>query len=107
VDAAPQEEKMRRGKEKVYHEPSLSLVYREPYDARAMRRVRGIGGVFFKSENPEALRVWYAKHLGVVSDGDHGTMFRWDQPDNPSKETFTAWCIFLRRESISGRAMRA
>jgi catechol 2,3-dioxygenase-like lactoylglutathione lyase family enzyme len=72
----------------------LSQVHRQAYDARAMRRVRGIGGIFFKSENPEALRAWYAKHLGIVSEGEHGTMFRWDQPDSPSKENFTAWCIF-------------
>jgi len=57
-------------------------------------RVRGIGGVFFKSENPEALRAWYAKHLGIVSQGDQGTMFQWDQPDASAKDNATAWCIF-------------
>jgi len=57
-------------------------------------RVRGIGGVFFKSENPEALRAWYAKHLGIVSQGDQGTMFPWDQPDAPVKENFTVWSVF-------------
>ena len=59
-----------------------------------MARVRGVGGVFFKSENPEALRAWYAKHLGIVSEGGSGTMFRWQQPDSPSKEDCTAWSIF-------------
>ena len=59
-----------------------------------MARVRGIGGIFFKSENPEALRTWYAKHLGIVSEGDAGTMFLWNQPDSPSKDNCTAWCIF-------------
>src|SRR5947208_1590209 len=46
----------------------------KPYDARAMARVRGDGGIFFKSKNPEALRAWYAKHLGIVSEGDQGTL---------------------------------
>jgi len=59
-----------------------------------MGRVRAVGGVFFKSKNPEALRDWYAKHLGIVSDGESGTMFGWNQPDSPSKENFTVWCIF-------------
>ena len=59
-----------------------------------MARVRGIGGVFFKSENPEALRAWYAKHLGIVSNGDAGSMFPWNQPDSPSNDNVTAWCIF-------------
>jgi catechol 2,3-dioxygenase-like lactoylglutathione lyase family enzyme len=59
-----------------------------------MARVRGIGGVFFKSANPVALREWYAKHLGIVSDGDSGTMFHWNQPDSPCAENLTTWCIF-------------
>src|SRR5207302_1972968 len=66
----------------------------KPYDARAMARVRGDGGIFFKSKNPEALRAWYAKHLGIVSEGDQGTGFRWHQADSPAKDNFTAWCIF-------------
>lgn len=59
-----------------------------------MAPVRGVGGIFFKSKNPEALRAWYAKHLGIVSEGDQGTGFRWHQPDSPAKDNFTAWCIF-------------
>ncbi len=30
-----------------------------------MTRVRGIGGIFFKSQNPEALNPWYEEHLGI------------------------------------------
>lgn len=59
-----------------------------------MGRVRGIGGIFFKSQNPEALREWYAKHLGIVSDGPNGTSFPWSQPDSPVEENLTAWSIF-------------
>ena len=59
-----------------------------------MARVRGVGGVFFKSANPEALRAWYAKHLGIVSQGEYGTMFPWHQPDSPAEDNCTAWCIF-------------
>src|SRR6266853_1622516 len=47
-----------------------------------MARVRGIGGIFFKSENPEALRAWYARHLGIVSEGDSGTTFLSPDPPN-------------------------
>ena len=28
--------------------------------------VTGIGGVFFRAKNPDALRQWYRDHLGVV-----------------------------------------
>ena len=30
-----------------------------------MRRVIGIGGIFFKAQDPAALRAWYKEHLGV------------------------------------------
>ena len=33
--------------------------------------VNGIGGFVFRSEDPDKLRVWYAKHLGVGT-GEHG-----------------------------------
>jgi predicted enzyme related to lactoylglutathione lyase len=31
-----------------------------------MERVTGIGGLFFRSQNPEQLARWYAEHLGVT-----------------------------------------
>ena len=35
-----------------------------------MERVTGIGGVFFRARDPEALSAWYAAHLGVpLSEG--------------------------------------
>lgn len=33
-----------------------------------MERVLGIGGVFFKSRDPQALAAWYREHLGVPLD---------------------------------------
>ena len=30
-----------------------------------MKRVTGIGGIFFKARDPVALRAWYGKHLGI------------------------------------------
>jgi catechol 2,3-dioxygenase-like lactoylglutathione lyase family enzyme len=74
---------------------------------RRMKRVRGIGGIFFKSENPEALRAWYARHLGIVSEGDAGTMFPWNQPDSPAKDNCTAWCIFPATTTYFGKSKAA
>ena len=31
-----------------------------------MERVTGIGGVFFRATDPEALKEWYDRHLGVT-----------------------------------------
>lgn len=30
-----------------------------------MKRVTGIGGIFFKSKNPAELAAWHEKHLGI------------------------------------------
>ena len=40
-----------------------------------MKRVTGIGGVFFKSTDLETLRGWYREHLGIESDGERGASF--------------------------------
>lgn len=57
------------------------------------KRVTGIGGVFFKSRDPEALRGWYQKHLHIES-GEYGALFKWRQHDQPEKEGATAWNPF-------------
>ena len=33
-----------------------------------MGRVTGIGGLFFRARDPEALTAWYAEHLGIGGD---------------------------------------
>jgi predicted enzyme related to lactoylglutathione lyase len=57
-----------------------------------MERVTGIGGVFFKSDNPTKLYDWYEKHLGIKADPQFGKMFEWQQ--NDGKPGGTAWAIF-------------
>jgi predicted enzyme related to lactoylglutathione lyase len=58
-----------------------------------MKRVTGIGGIFFKSENPQNTRDWYRKHLGI-ENGKYGGTFEWRHARNPDKKGFTAWSIF-------------
>lgn len=58
-----------------------------------MKRVTGIGGVFFKTPNPESSRNWYNKHLGIESS-PYGAVFEWRHKDNPNKEGNTAWNPF-------------
>lgn len=59
----------------------------------AKGRVLGIGGIFFKSENPGPMRQWYAKNLGL-SDQGQGAMLHWREKDNPQQEQMTVWAIF-------------
>ena len=42
-----------------------------------MERVTGIGGIFFKAEDPQALTDWYVEHLGLPVDDDGFVVLRW------------------------------
>ena len=59
-----------------------------------MKRVTGIGGVFFKSKDPAALGAWYKKHLGIDVQSWGGAAFDWNTPDNPDGHGTTAWSLF-------------
>ena len=59
-----------------------------------MRRVTGIGGVFFKSRDPERLRAWYRDHLGVPIESWGGAIFPWNEPELPGREPCTIWSPF-------------
>lgn len=58
-----------------------------------MKRVTGIGGIFFKCKDPKSIRAWYAEHLGLNTD-KHGTSFEWRQADESVQKGFTAWSPF-------------
>ena len=53
-----------------------------------MKRVTGIGGMFFKSKNPDAQKEWYKKHLGIPTD-QYGWTFWWR--DENGKKCSTQW----------------
>lgn len=58
-----------------------------------MKRVTGIGGIFFHARDPVALRDWYRKHLGIDVQDWGGTAFRWtDDTGKPAGGT-TVWSI--------------
>lgn len=58
-----------------------------------MKRITGIGGIFFKCKNPELIREWYNKHLGINTDA-YGTSFEWRNSDKPEEKGYTAWSPF-------------
>lgn len=59
-----------------------------------MKRVTGIGGVFFKARDPKALAAWYQAHLGVPVEPWGGASFKWASPDNPTGTGTTVWNAF-------------
>ena len=56
-----------------------------------IKRVTGIGGFFFKSENPDATKEWYKNHLGIPTDA-YGWTFWWKDKDG--KDCSTQWSPF-------------
>jgi predicted enzyme related to lactoylglutathione lyase len=62
-----------------------------------MKRVTGIGGIFFKSDDPDKLISWYNEHLGLAPQGDGSTsvIFPWKRADDGGP-AMTVWSLFPR-----------
>lgn len=58
-----------------------------------MVKVTGLGGIFFKCENPEMIQEWYEKNLGIPSN-EYGTTFLWRDEKNPETVGSTVWAPF-------------
>ncbi len=56
-----------------------------------MAKVLGVGGVFFKSPDPEKLYQWYERWLGFKAEPQSGIGF---QPQNMPERSFTVWSAF-------------
>jgi predicted enzyme related to lactoylglutathione lyase len=59
-----------------------------------MERVTGLGGLFFKAQDPEALYAWYEKHLGIKRGPEGAVVFKWRETDDQGREGMTVWSIF-------------
>jgi catechol 2,3-dioxygenase-like lactoylglutathione lyase family enzyme len=56
----------------------------------SVKKVTGIGGIFFKCDDPQKMNAWYEKHLGLPVT-EWGAMFEWREKDDPEKEGYTVW----------------
>ncbi|NJB36418.1 VOC family protein [Croceivirga sp. JEA036] len=52
------------------------------------KRVTGIGGFFFKCDDPDKVKSWYNKHLGLNTD-QYGCSFWWK--DKEGNDGLTQW----------------
>jgi len=59
----------------------------------SMKKVTGIGGIFFKSQDPDKMKEWYKKHLGMNTNR-YGAVFEWYQGADSTKKGFTTWSPF-------------
>jgi predicted enzyme related to lactoylglutathione lyase len=59
-----------------------------------MKRVIGLGGIFFKADDPEKLYTWYEKHFGLQRQAQEAVVFNWRQAEDPEQPGMTVWSIF-------------
>ena len=55
------------------------------------KRVTGLGGFFFKTKDPDHIKEWYKKHLGIPTD-NYGWTFWWK--DENCRDCSTQWSPF-------------
>lgn len=58
-----------------------------------MKRVTGIGGIFFKCRDPKKMTEWYRQHLGLNTN-PYGATFEWFEEADSSTKAQTQWSPF-------------
>jgi predicted enzyme related to lactoylglutathione lyase len=62
-----------------------------------MKHVLGIGGIFFKAQDPEKLAAWYQEHLGLEVEEYGGVTFREPHSGDavaPKRQSYLVWSPF-------------
>ena len=67
-----------------------------------MKRVTGLGGIFFKAKNPAKLGAWYKKHLGLPVEEWGGASFPWRDAKKPARKGATIWSPFEAKTKYFG-----
>lgn len=60
---------------------------------QSIRKVTGIGGIFFKCKDPKKMREWYKTNLGLNTN-EYGAVFEWRQGADTTRKGFTQWSPF-------------
>ncbi|GGD18188.1 hypothetical protein GCM10011343_06010 [Flavobacterium orientale] len=69
----------------------IKAIFFPTEETAELKRVTGIGGIFFKSKDSKKLVEWYGKHLGLKTD-QYGSTFWWK--DNEGNDCSTQWSPF-------------
>ena len=73
-----------------------TIIDAQSIDKTQMKKVTGIGGIFFKSKDPKKIREWYQRHLGLQVD-KYGAVFEWWQGADSTHKGFTQWSPFSEK----------
>jgi predicted enzyme related to lactoylglutathione lyase len=72
---------------------SLKTIITNQNKTTKMKKVTGIGGIFFKSKDPKKMTEWYQKHLGLTTN-PYGAIFEWYESADSTKKAQTQWTPF-------------
>lgn len=78
-------------KEQAGH--STELILKNEIVRDTTPKVTGIGGIFFKSDDPNALNQWYGEHLGLAID-NYGSAFEFRNAHQPEEINYLRWSPF-------------
>src|SRR5690349_14253680 len=70
-----------------------TIISKQSNKQTTMKKVTGIGGIFFKCKNPEKIKQWYKTHLGFDTD-PYGAKFEWYQEEDSTEKGYTLWSPF-------------
>jgi predicted enzyme related to lactoylglutathione lyase len=70
-----------------------NLITNKSNNNNKMKKVTGIGGIFFKCKDPGKMKEWYKTHLGLNTN-DYGATFEWREADDSTKNGSTSWSPF-------------
>ena len=58
-----------------------------------VNKVTGIGGIFFKCQDPKKMSNWYKEQLGLVTN-EYGSLFEFRSSDQPQQKAYLQWSPF-------------
>jgi predicted enzyme related to lactoylglutathione lyase len=70
-----------------------SITMKSNNSQQPIKKVTGIGGIFFKCKDPKKMREWYKSNLGLNTN-QYGAVFEWRQGADSSQKGFTQWSPF-------------
>ncbi len=70
-----------------------TILTKQEKEPITIKKVTGIGGIFFKCKDPGKMNEWYQKNLGL-NTSQYGAVFEWYQGADSTKKGFTNWNPF-------------
>lgn len=58
-------------------------------------KITGVGGIFFKCDDPKKLREWYGENFGLKTN-DYGILFQTRAVEEPMEKQYLQWSTFAK-----------